>query len=392
MTSILALWTLTGYFIDVWAHGQANLVESFLAPWHAVFYSGFLATAARALWPISQLIRYQSRTLAGIPAEYRAGAVGVLMSAFGGTTDALWHLVWGSERGVHVLMSPAHLLLLNGLILIAVSPFISAWAQRRPGDETPALRVFLPELYLKNLRKLSLSRVVDKGLRTIVTHASTELGILPSRFDRVPSDVLLDCYYSVWRTLHGRINASNPNIKLRKGGVYTFYDFVSKRINKDSPMRVLDIGAADCYLAFHLSEEMHRYSHFDCIDVRVRPHMYLNRNITFQQKDILSIISEEPEPSYDYVIISGTLGLFNKDQRHALLGYLEHCTYFFMREVPRFTSLVDVYVEKDRSKYVPWDNFTETGMKADLLEHGISIVEIEHEYDIYVFGKSQAGH
>jgi len=234
--------------------------------------------------------------------------------------------------------------------------------------------------------------VVHKGLRSIVTRASTELGILPSRFDRVPSDVLLDYYYSVRRTLHGRIDASNPNIKLRKGGVYTFYDFVSKRINKDSPVCVLDIGAADCYLAFHLSQEMHRDSHFDCIDIRVRPHMYLNRSITFQQKDIFSIISGERKPSYDYVIISGTLGLFNKDQRHALLSYLEHCTYFFMREVPRFTSLVDVYVEKDRSKYVPWDNFTETGMKTDLLEHGISIVEIEHEYDIYVFGKSQARH
>lgn len=267
---------------------------------------------------------------------------------------------------------------------------VSALFRERSNALFPPKRTVALMSHLKNLRKLSLYRVVDKALRTVVTRASTELGILPLGFERVPSDVLLSHYYSVWHTLHGRINASIPNIKLRKGGIYTFYDFVSKRIDKDRPVRVLDVGAADCYLAFHLSEEMHRDSHFDCIDVGMRPHMYLNRNIAFQQKSIFSIISEERKAtSYDYVFISGTLGLFNKDQRHALLSYLKHCTYFFIREVPRFTSLVDVYVEEGRSKYIPWDNFTETVLKAELLEHGIAIIEIEHEYDIYVFGKSQ---
>ena len=43
---LLGFWFLGGLFLDGWAHHHIPELESFFTPWHAVFYSGFLAVAA----------------------------------------------------------------------------------------------------------------------------------------------------------------------------------------------------------------------------------------------------------------------------------------------------------------------------------------------------------
>jgi hypothetical protein len=45
LTVLLAAWTTVGLFLDGWAHTNPSELETFLTPWHAVFYSGFAATA-----------------------------------------------------------------------------------------------------------------------------------------------------------------------------------------------------------------------------------------------------------------------------------------------------------------------------------------------------------
>ncbi len=45
LTVLLATWLIIGLFLDGWAHDNVPELESFLTPWHAVFYSGFVATA-----------------------------------------------------------------------------------------------------------------------------------------------------------------------------------------------------------------------------------------------------------------------------------------------------------------------------------------------------------
>ena len=40
---VLLAWFLGGLFLDGWAHNHGKVDESFLTPWHAVFYSGFAA-------------------------------------------------------------------------------------------------------------------------------------------------------------------------------------------------------------------------------------------------------------------------------------------------------------------------------------------------------------
>src|SRR5215472_7800726 len=41
----VSVWWLGGLFIDGWAHSNIPQLETFFTPWHAVFYSGYLAVA-----------------------------------------------------------------------------------------------------------------------------------------------------------------------------------------------------------------------------------------------------------------------------------------------------------------------------------------------------------
>ena len=46
VTTVLSVWFVLGLFLDAYAHADAPELETFFTPWHAVFYSGFAATAA----------------------------------------------------------------------------------------------------------------------------------------------------------------------------------------------------------------------------------------------------------------------------------------------------------------------------------------------------------
>src|SRR2546427_9735313 len=46
---VVSVWWLGGLFIDGWAHSNLPQLETFFTPWHAVFYSGFLAVAITLL-------------------------------------------------------------------------------------------------------------------------------------------------------------------------------------------------------------------------------------------------------------------------------------------------------------------------------------------------------
>lgn len=160
ITLLLALWTLLGLFVDVWAHGQPNLVESFFTPWHAIFYSGFLATAGWMLWPVARGVQNGKSPFAEVPAGYELGAAGVLVFAVGGLADMVWHTALGIERGISIQESPPHILLIIGLTLITLSPFRSAWAAQGADDDAPSLRAFLPALLSLTLVTCIISIII----------------------------------------------------------------------------------------------------------------------------------------------------------------------------------------------------------------------------------------
>ena len=133
VTSVLALWLIAGLFVDGWAHRNLTALETFFTPWHALFYSGFAATAA---WMIF-LVRKHST----VPVGYRLGIIGVGIFAIGGVADLLWHTFFGVEVSLDALLSPTHLVLLTGTLLIVTSPIRSSWHRPTP-RATPWNQIF----------------------------------------------------------------------------------------------------------------------------------------------------------------------------------------------------------------------------------------------------------
>jgi hypothetical protein len=124
-------WLLGGLYWDGWAHGY-SLPDSFFTIWHAGFYSGFLASAAAILGPL--VVRAPAvGWRAAIPAGYGWSAVGVVIFAFGGIFDLLWHTLFGIEMNLDALFSPSHLVLATGIFLVVSGPLRAAWARREPG-------------------------------------------------------------------------------------------------------------------------------------------------------------------------------------------------------------------------------------------------------------------
>lgn len=132
-------WTVTaicvyfvgGLFLDGWAHTHGQVDESFFTPWHAVLYSGYLASAVVIVGAVV-VGRMRGRDWrAAVPDGYGGSLVGVALWLFGGPFDFAWHEVFGFEADVEALMSPAHTVLAVGLGLIASGP-IRATLRRPP--------------------------------------------------------------------------------------------------------------------------------------------------------------------------------------------------------------------------------------------------------------------
>jgi hypothetical protein len=143
--ALLATWVVGGLFLDGWAHVNRPGLETFFTPWHGVFYSGFVAATAVT----ARLVRRHQRGRfdpARVPAGYGLGLVGIGLFVAGGVADGAWHTVFGVEVGVAALLSPSHLLLLTGGLLMLTSPLRSAWSS----PDLPAAAPFaalLPALW-----------------------------------------------------------------------------------------------------------------------------------------------------------------------------------------------------------------------------------------------------
>lgn len=152
VTSLIGLWIVTGIFIDGWAHVHIlNLIDTFFTPWHASFYSGlaaFAAWLAFLLWRLRQPGDSAVQTLSRLPVGYRGGALGVVIFAVGGAADMLWHTLLGFEASIDALLSPPHLVLLTGVLLMGST----AWRSQRAISPSATL----PEL-------ISLTSVVTIG-------------------------------------------------------------------------------------------------------------------------------------------------------------------------------------------------------------------------------------
>lgn len=111
-------WILVGLFLDGWFHIHGSDSESFFTPWHAVLYSGVLATVAVHL--------LEQRRANGIRPGYRPSLAGGLVVLAAGFVDGVWHTVFGVEADLNALLSPPHLLLITAGTLVFAGPLRAA--------------------------------------------------------------------------------------------------------------------------------------------------------------------------------------------------------------------------------------------------------------------------
>jgi hypothetical protein len=144
---LLSFWFVAGLFLDGWAHNHIPELESFFTPWHAVFYTGFLAVAG---FLSATLVRNHVKGCPwrhAMPPGYELAILGVLIFMAGGIGDMLWHEIFGIESDVEALLSPTHLVLAGGMTLIISGPFRAGW--RRLADQNepaPGWIALLPQL------------------------------------------------------------------------------------------------------------------------------------------------------------------------------------------------------------------------------------------------------
>jgi len=115
-----------GLLLDGWAHNN-QAPETVLTPWHAVFYSGFAVVAALTL-SLARRRQVQDQWFDHVPVGLGLALVGLGVFAAGAIGDMAWHTAFGIEVGLSGLLSPTHLLLFCGALLILAGPFRAAWA------------------------------------------------------------------------------------------------------------------------------------------------------------------------------------------------------------------------------------------------------------------------
>ncbi|WP_116049678.1 hypothetical protein [Amycolatopsis palatopharyngis] len=137
VTSLLGVWLVGAVFSDGWAHFNVPELESFFTPWHLALYSGFTVTAGWIAFLTLGNRQPGVPVTAWPPYGYRAAVLGVVVFGVGGVTDLAWHEIFGIEIAVDALVSPSHLLLGAGGLLILTSPLRAQRVLAPAGDRYP---------------------------------------------------------------------------------------------------------------------------------------------------------------------------------------------------------------------------------------------------------------
>jgi hypothetical protein len=130
VAAVLGLTMVSGVYLDGWAHLTRPGLETFFTPWHAILYSGFVLLAAFVVY----LSLDRQRRRLSPPGAYRLALVGVAVFLAGGVGDMFWHQIFGIEAGIDALLSPTHLVLLTGGMLMVTAPARAAAADTMIGQ------------------------------------------------------------------------------------------------------------------------------------------------------------------------------------------------------------------------------------------------------------------
>ncbi|HET8568523.1 MAG TPA: hypothetical protein VFM93_05995 [Candidatus Limnocylindria bacterium] len=130
--AVLALAFTFGLMVDLWAHNNVRpLFETFFTVWHAVLYGSFGIAAAFLAIVAGRAVAGGAPLARALPAGYGLSGIGAAVFAAGGVLDLTWHTLVGIEAGVDAIVSPSHLVLATGGVLLVSGPLRSSrdpWA------------------------------------------------------------------------------------------------------------------------------------------------------------------------------------------------------------------------------------------------------------------------
>jgi len=126
---VFSTWIIAGLYLDGWSH-QVRKPETFFTPWHGLMYSGFFGAVVYSAWQSSRA-RARGETATGMD---RLVTVGVVLFVVGVIGDGIWHTLLGIEVNVEALLSPTHLTLATGGLLLTSTPARVAWRTRSSAD------------------------------------------------------------------------------------------------------------------------------------------------------------------------------------------------------------------------------------------------------------------
>ena len=132
IAAAIGAWAVIGLMLDGRAH-ETGAVESFFTAWHAVLYSGVGAAFAAVAVMVARHRRGPSARSPALPTGYGLALVGIAVMALAGAADMAWHQAFGIEEDLAALLSPTHLLLLVGGLLLLTAPVRSAWRRTVAG-------------------------------------------------------------------------------------------------------------------------------------------------------------------------------------------------------------------------------------------------------------------